>query len=390
MKTIVFCADGTWNGPDEKSDGNSPDGEAACQPGLTNVCKCFAWLDGVIQPGDTWGGLEMEKILTDASGEQVQIAKYIHGVGNSKQLPDKVAGGALGVGVVARIARGYTYISRNFIAGDKIIIIGFSRGAYTARALAGLIAEQGLLRPELASADDNTRYDTAAAAWFRWRHGQDTTLQRIADGLTEFMRLHNAFPNAKKLDDNSFVAPVDISAVAVWDTVGDLGIPFYHMGVPIDLFQFCNTKLGPRIGLGIHAVSVDEERKPFEPTLWDADNPRVMQAIFPGGHCDVGGGYEDHGLSDGPLLWVVNRLKEPDTGVKFKKDPPVPVAPNPLGPRHRAWVEDPAWRFVGKARREFPNGIFVDRSVRDRMSDNPELLFDDTGNQSPYAPKNVP
>ena len=168
-KTIVFCADGTWNGPGEKAsngDGNTPKDTAGCEPQLTNVCKFFAWLDGALQPdGSGWGGEEMEKVLAGADGKPVQIAKYIHGVGNSPQLVDKVAGGVFGVGVIARIARGYTYISRNFVPGDSIVIVGFSRGAYTARALAGLIAGQGLLRPDLAAADDNTRYDQLVASF---------------------------------------------------------------------------------------------------------------------------------------------------------------------------------------------------------------------------------
>jgi hypothetical protein len=294
-KTIIFCADGTWNGPENTTaDDHAPSGAPTCEIQLTNVCKLFAWLQGEPLPsGASWGGAEMEKAITDSSGAATQIAKYVHGVGNSPQLLDKVAGGAFGVGVTARIARGYTYISRNYVPGDSIVIVGFSRGAYTARALAGLIAGEGLLKPELAAADDANRYDTAAAAWYRWRHGHDTTFQKIADGLTELLAIHAAFSKARTLTDDSFV-PVDITAVAVWDTVGALGIPTYLDGGAIDLFRFCDTAMSPRIGLGVHAVALDEQRKPFQPTLWDASST-VVQALFPGGHCDVCGGYAEHG-----------------------------------------------------------------------------------------------
>jgi hypothetical protein len=115
---------------------------------------------------------------------------------------------------------------------------------------------------------------------------------------------HKAFPKAMNLDASSFV-PAKITVVAVWDAVGSLGIPIYHAGAAIDLFRFSDTALSPNIKLGVHAVSLDEQRKLFEPTLWDA-NPNVTQALFPGDHCDVGGGYPDHGLSDGPLLWIVD------------------------------------------------------------------------------------
>lgn len=392
-KTIVFCADGTWNGPDEQpaaSDGNTPDSTAGCEPQLTNVCKFFAWLDGDAQPaGSGWGGVEMEKSLQNASGTPTQVAKYIHGVGNSQQLVDKVAGGAFGVGVVARIARGYTYISRNFVPGDSIVIVGFSRGAYTARALAGLIAGEGLLRPDFAAVDDDTRYDTAVAAWYRWRHGHDTTFQKIADGLIELLEIHSAFSNAKDLDASSFV-PAKVAAVAVWDTVGSLGIPIYHAGAAIDLFRFCDTALSPNINLGVHAVSLDEQRKPFEPTLWDA-NAKVTQAVFPGGHCDIGGGYPEHGLSDGPLLWMIDRLQHSDVGLAFKLHPPVEVKSEPLAPRHRAWAGSPIWLAAGVSPRTFPAGmLFVNDSVRQRMNGEPEDLFDTESPQPPYSPGNLP
>jgi Uncharacterized alpha/beta hydrolase domain (DUF2235) len=390
-KTIVFCADGTWNGPDEQatSDGNTPEGTSACQPELTNVCKLFGWLDGDLQPdGSGWGGVEMEKSLQDASNTPTQIAKYIHGVGNSKQLLDKVAGGAFGVGVVARIARGYTYISRNFVPGDSIVIVGFSRGAYTARALAGLIAGEGLLRPDLVALDDDTRYDTAVAAWFRWRHGHDTTFQKLADGLIELLNIHSAFSNAKDLDANSFV-PTTLTAVAVWDTVGSLGIPIYHAGAAIDLFRFCDTALSPNINLGVHAVALDEQRKPFEPTLWDA-NPNVTQAVFPGGHCDIGGGYPEHGLSDGPLLWVIDRLQHPDVGLKFQLRPPVEVKSDPLATRHRAWAGNLVWMAAGVSPRIFPAEMVGNDSVRQRMNGQPENLFGTEGVQPPYSPCNFP
>jgi hypothetical protein len=392
-KTIVFCADGTWNGPDEqpaKSDDNTPEGTATCEPQLTNVCKFFAWLAGDPVPaGSDWGGVEMEKSLQDASGAPTQIAKYVHGVGNSQQLLDKVAGGAFGVGVVARIARGYTYISRNYVAGDRIVIVGFSRGAYTARALAGLIVGEGLLRPDLAALDDDTRYDTAVAAWYRWRHGHDTTFQKIADGLIELLEIHSAFSHAKALDDTSFVQ-AKITAVAVWDTVGSLGIPVYHAGASIDLFRFCDTALSADIDLGVHAVALDEQRKPFEPTLWDA-NPSVTQALFPGGHCDIGGGYAEHGLSDGPLLWVVDRLQHSDVGLAFAPNPPVEVKSDPLATRHRAWAGNPVWLAAGVCARTFPaTGLFLNDSVRQRINGEPENLFGTEGPQPPYSPGNMP
>jgi uncharacterized protein (DUF2235 family) len=380
-KTIVFCADGTWNGPGD--DDQSHDG---CTPQLTNVCKLFGWLQGAT---DTpWGCDEMEKVLLGADGAPTQVAKYIHGVGDSPAVLEKIVGGAFGVGVVTRIARGYTYVSRNYVPGDKVVIVGFSRGAYTARALAGLILSQGLLKPSLAT-DTSDKYDNAVEAWYRYRHGSDSTMvQRLLDRVTAFHDIWNVF-RSPQLTDDDFV-PIDgLAAVAVWDTVGSLGIPLYTSdGQVRDVFSFCDTRLSPRVGLGLHAVSLDEQRKTFEPTLWD-DAPNVTQAVFPGGHCDVGGGYEEHGVSDVPLLWFVDRLQHPDVGLKFEAAPPTTVTPNACGVAHAEWAK-PAWAALGVAPRNFRPGILVHDAVRQRMQVGPVQPEPPPAPAAPYLPPNLP
>jgi len=396
-KTIVFCADGTWNGPDMSDaapDGHAPTKGGGCEPQLTNVCKLFAWLAGDLQPaGAAWGGLEMEKAIVDpASGQVVQVAKYVHGVGDAAKLPGRIVEGAFGVGVTARIARGYTFVSRNYVPGDRIVIVGFSRGAYTARALAGLIGGEGLLRPELAAADDNTRFDTAAAAWFRWRYGNDNLFQKLLDFGAELIEWRTAFAKARQLTADSFV-PARIAAVAVWDTVGALGIPLHRGGAAADLFRFCDTSLNRNIALGLHAVALDEQRPSFIPTLWD-DDARITQALFPGGHCDVGGGCPEHGLSDAPLNWFVDRLQQSDVGVRFDLHPACPVKPDPADLRHCAWVENRAWAALGLADRAFRTGLMVNDAVRQRMQagkgvpENVEHLG--AGPVGAYDPRNLP
>ncbi len=379
-KTIVFCADGTWNGPDD-TDQTHDGGD----PKLTNVCKLFGWLQGTID--GAWGTKEMELVLGPPAAP-TQMAKYIHGVGDSPDVIAKVAGGAFGVGVTARIARGYTYLSRNYVADDRIVIIGFSRGAYTARALAGMVCAQGLLAPALAT-DPATKYDNAVRAWFRYRHGSDSTLIcRMLDRLDEFVNIRSCFGSGD-LPDDAFV-PVDaISAVAVWDTVGALGIPLYNLsGRELDLFGFADTRLSAKVGLGLHAVSVDEQRKSFQPTLWDSA-ANVTQALFAGGHADVGGGYAEHGLSDVPLLWFVDRLQHPDIGLAFQREPQSPVTPDPCGCGHREWLK-PAWQALGTALRSFPAGMMVNDAVRQRMQagavqpDPPPALAEK------YDPTNLP
>jgi len=134
-KNIVFCADGTWSG---LGDG---DAEDAVQPGATNVLRLFATLDGRITDDSLRKRDEQEKAARDADGEPAQVAKYLHGVGDSRNTIRKLLGGVFGEGFIERIVRGYTFVSRNYEAGDRIMLVGFSRGAYTVRALAGMITK---------------------------------------------------------------------------------------------------------------------------------------------------------------------------------------------------------------------------------------------------------
>ncbi len=184
-KRIVFCADGTWNGP-EKQTGVAPidsvDEHGELQSAkVTNVVKLFANLGGRVTPQTMTLRDEQEKVLADAAGATVQIAKYVHGVGNSESFLKKAMGGMFGMGVIARIVRGYTFISRHYDPGDEIHIVGFSRGAYTARALAGMISSVGLLNRAEYDADGHGRSVSArrrslvqvqehVAAWRRQAH----------------------------------------------------------------------------------------------------------------------------------------------------------------------------------------------------------------------------
>ena len=159
-KHIVFCADGTWNNPYEDETAEHP-----ANP--TNVYKLFLCLAGSLSLNSLLNSDEQEKELID-DGQTSLIAKYIHGVGDSRNLLNKLLGGAFGAGVISRIVRGYTFLSRNYAPGDDLVIVGFSRGAYTARALAGLIASQGLLGPQIVQ-DQERAYRCGAQAWYRYR-----------------------------------------------------------------------------------------------------------------------------------------------------------------------------------------------------------------------------
>lgn len=189
-KTIVYCADGTWNGPGSKSEGREND-----PPCVSNVYRVYRWLQGVtVSQPDGGVGLErQEKKLTRSAGDVEQLALYCHGVGSNKLLAGSVAiGGTLGGGLTTRLRLGYSYISTNYEPGDSIVIVGFSRGSYTARALADMIATQGLLR-SAEMAKDHGPFSHSAVAWIQYRERQvatrDSATPDLRRRIVEFQKI---------------------------------------------------------------------------------------------------------------------------------------------------------------------------------------------------------
>ena len=299
-KRIVFCADGTWNGP-EKQTGVAPI-DSADEHGelqgakVTNVVKLFANLAGRVTPQTMTMRDEQEKVVSDAAGSVSQVAKYIHGVGDSDSFLKKAMGGMFGMGVIARIVRGYTFISRHYDPGDEIHIAGFSRGAYTARALAGMISSVGLLnRAEYDAEDRNEAYRLGVAAWCKCKNMSLHGAGKLTDLANHMLNFVSGF-FARQLDADQLIADVPIKSVAVWDTVGSLGIPAYAGDKRFDVFRFVDTKLSNKVQHGFHAMAVDELRGDFPVTAWDS-RAGVKQVWFVGAHADVGGGYTRGGVA---------------------------------------------------------------------------------------------
>jgi uncharacterized protein (DUF2235 family) len=114
-KNIIFCADGTWNSPNQDNDGDET-------PDPTNVFKLFLCLEGKDSPNTLLTANEQEKELSE-NGMALQVSKYIHGVGDSRNAIRRLLGGTFGAGIISRIVRGYTFISRNYEPGAKIFIV---------------------------------------------------------------------------------------------------------------------------------------------------------------------------------------------------------------------------------------------------------------------------
>lgn len=257
-----------------------------------------------------------------------QVAYYSRGVGTART--EKVSGGVLGVGIERNVSRAYEWLVENYEPGDEIFIFGFSRGAYTARSLAGLIALCGLLKP---GAPLGT-----GQLFERYRRGDERRtirwlLARERDGtLTDATREERWM--------TTYAMPVPVKMVGVWDTVGSLGIPTPAIrlidkipGLSRSSYAFLHTGLRLPIENGYHALAVDEHRAAFAPTLWtkkfregvpltEMAPPRpvanVEQRWLVGAHANVGGGYRDDLLSQLPLRWIME--KAAGHGLAFRAD----------------------------------------------------------------------
>ena len=356
-KNVVVCCDGTAN---EFAKHN------------TNVVKLYSVLrhDPATQVTYYHPGLG----TMEPAGALTTVARRV----------TKLLGMAFGYGLPNDVRDAYVFLMGHFEPGDRVFLFGFSRGAYTVRALAGLIAARGLIDAQAQDlTDKNEAYAMGATVWFDYRREALTargigigSIQEVAAELSGFVD-RRPLPKLTK--------GVTIDTVAVWDTVGALGLPKFNRNFKrADVFEFVDTKLSPVVRRGVHAVALDEQRADFTPTLWAAD-ARVTQVLFPGAHSDVGGGYPgtECGLSDGALQWMTTQLT--DIGVRFAPSPRFVPAPDPCGIAHEPWKHPPVLADT----RTFTEPVTVHSSVRERTK-CASVVFDPGTLPRPYAPANLP
>jgi uncharacterized protein (DUF2235 family) len=283
MKRIVALIDGTWN-----KEGSGAD---------TNVAKL-----------DSANKIQTFIQATAADGT-LQHVHYHDGVGSEGDFMQKLLGGAIGLGLKKIIQEVYEYIVTDYASGDELHIFGFSRGAYAARALAGLIGASGIQRKIDANVFE--------VAWQHYRIAPAVRKQPQTAGRSDRKTLTDYDTLAAK---QSFHDTRTITCVGVWDTVGSYGIPAGVGLAPLARYftlitlGFHDTSFGDHIKVGLHAVAVDEHRRPFVPTFWTipkGEEPKghVEQTWFAGAHSNVGGGYADSGLSDQALIWMIGRVQ---------------------------------------------------------------------------------
>ncbi len=214
---------------------------------------------------------------------------------------------ATGWGISTNITDCYEGILLNWKPGRKIGLFGFSRGAYTVRCLGGVLNACGI-----ATIDDNGHAISTAG-----EVGSDPVRRRIAEEAVAVYKIEEAAK--RKAEGAGFAArhassSVMPSVIGVFDTVESIGIPgIYNPWQQ----RFHDQVLSERIPIGLHALSIDEDRKAFLPVTWDDPSPQagaqgqaVEQVWFPGVHSDIGGGYDEKKLSDLTLDWMLSRLRD--------------------------------------------------------------------------------
>lgn len=229
--------------------------------------------------------------------QETQLVYYHPGVGTmappglftqAGQWLARLLGMAFGYGLNADVRDIYTFIMNQYRQGDRLFIFGFSRGAYSARAVTALLHGYGLLGPgndplvpyaiRLLWSADNARTDKEKTAYFQLANDFKASLS-VTDCAPHFL--------------------------GVWDTVSSVGWIANPLSLPY-------THSLPDVGIVRHAVSIDERRAFFRTNLIELDPMRDMQEVwFPGVHCDVGGGYAEteSGLSKIALRWMIDEAR---------------------------------------------------------------------------------
>jgi len=260
-KNIVLCCDGT-------------DNEVATDS--TNVLRLFRMLER----------------------DERQVAYYDGGVGT---LADPAAisifqrylsrrlDAAIGLRVRDNVIAAYRFLARTYEPGDQIYFFGFSRGAYTVRAMAGLMHFLGLVRPELEN--------LAPLAWAVYANEAHayTVSPRFAGGK-RFNRCFGVRPKPT------------IHFVGAWDTVSSFGWFWNYQTLP-------HTTVNPSIGHFRHALAIDERRACFPESLFRPDEEQQLhckQVWFAGVHADVGGGYpeKEATLAKVSLVWMLREAEQ--------------------------------------------------------------------------------
>src|SRR5947207_11830570 len=337
-KNLVICCDGTG---EEFGDNNS------------NIVKIYSVLENSAR----------------------QVTYYHPGLGTmgSRFAPTKLGrfwsklkGLAFGAGLMDNVTDAYVFLMNEYQDGDAIYLFGFSRGAYTVRALAAFLHMFGLMRK-----------------------GNDSLVPYAIRRFRTKIRNEHSFEIAAGFKQ-TFSRECRPHFLGVWDTVSSVGWIYDPLHLPY-------TSHNPDIAVGRHAVSIDEQRCQFRQNLWtSAPGQDSKQLWFAGTHCDVGGGLgpSNAGLSDITLRWMFDEAT--NAGLLATRTPESagdlcsPIHPSLtlirwlleiLPKRYMDMSCTPPqvrWRMPLGSRRWIAEGSVLHRSVEERMKN------------SAYHPANLP
>jgi uncharacterized protein (DUF2235 family) len=285
-KNIVLFFDGTW-----QVAADYPARESA-----TTIAKISrdvrSWIKFKSREKrkDDTNVAKMQRVVRDVQKID-QESEYFKGIGTQFGYVRKYACGVTGYGLTRDVESGYRFIVKHYNPGDRIYLFGFSRGAFTARTLAGMCGFTGILTeaeqdriPEMLKL-----YMHPSRAW--------------PLGLKHFLR---SLPDARNEDRR----PLQIHFLGVWDTVAALGVPPHSVRRLKRIIRHWTERhtgaLPAHITHARHALALHELRGDYEPVLWTdfTSAQSLKQCWFAGNHSDVGGGYSETVLSDHALKWM--------------------------------------------------------------------------------------
>jgi uncharacterized protein (DUF2235 family) len=300
--------------------------------------------------------------ILDLSDPTSQVAYYDDGVGTSSFKLFAILGGVFGFGLKRNVIDIYSFCCRNYQPGDRIYCFGFSRGAFTIRIVAGMIARQGLV------AYNNNEADLArfaADAYRLYRRCFTGGIAKLAyfgldlRGIRDFAIRQWRRLTGKRVGAPPPVEIESIHFVGIWDTVAAYGGPIEEMTRAIDYWvwplSMPDRFMSAKVLRACHALALEDERQAFTPVIWDQryvhgtavvagrantewlfdinydprsqaaravehapylrdqlpsiDRQRISQVWFTGVHSDIGGGYPQDGLSYVTFDWMLDRAQ---------------------------------------------------------------------------------
>ncbi|KAF1836948.1 hypothetical protein BDW02DRAFT_577534 [Decorospora gaudefroyi] len=288
FKRLIVACDGTWL----NSDDGTKNGTLSIPSNITRISRA---IKAVSQDGIP------------------QIVNYHQGIGTEGGPLSRIVGGTTGKGLAEDVREAYSFLANNYHPGDEIFLLGFSRGAFTARSIGGLIGEIGLLTKKGLSALPEVYEDV--------KNRRNPDYRPKHDDMP--------FPRKPSADDPRYAEELErrgltrldipIKVIAVWDTVGSLGIP--RIGIlqraglqsaQSKATTFHDTKLSNCVENAFQALALDENRSSFSPAVWEkpeGNRTTLRQVWFPGAHANVGGGYDDMQIANITLAWMMSQLE---------------------------------------------------------------------------------